>query len=88
MLFYSALHYVDAFLATRALHPKSHNERYEIVSGETDIARYYEILFKRSMNARYHLYEFSPEEVTRIRTGAFRRVKEEITSLLGRQSLG
>ena len=32
MLFYSALHYVDAFLATRGLHPQSHLERKDLVA--------------------------------------------------------
>ena len=82
ILFYSALHYVDAFLATQGAHPKSHQERFGLVSNLTGVARYYEILFKRSMNARYHLYEFTPLEVNRIKAGAFRRVKEEILALL------
>ena len=83
MLFYSALHYVDAFLATGGLHPQSHRERKDLVASLTNSARYYEILFKRSMNARYHVYYFTPQEVDRIRNGAFRRVKEEMLALLG-----
>ena len=82
IFFYSALHYVDAFLATQGAHPKSHYERFDLVSNLTGVARYYEILFKRSMNARYHLYEFTPQEVDRIKAGAFRRVKEGILTLL------
>ena len=82
ILFYSALHYVDAFLATRGLHPKDHRERQDLVADLTDLARYYEILFKRSMNARYHLYEFTPQEVDRIKSGAFLRVKEGVLALL------
>lgn len=81
MLFYSALHYVDAFLATRGLHPQSHLERKDLVASLTNLARYYDILFKRSMNARYHLYQFTPQEVDRIRNGAFLRVKEGILAL-------
>ena len=83
ILFYSALHYVEGFLATQGAHPKSHHERFALVSNLTGVARYYEILFKRSMNARYHLYEFTPQEVDRIKAGAFRRVKEETLALLG-----
>lgn len=82
VLFYSALHYVDAFLATRGLHPKNHYDRKQLVANQTNVARYYEILFKRSMNARYHFYQFTPQEVDRIRDGAFRRVKEGILALL------
>ena len=83
MLIYSALHYVDAFLATRGLHPRSHIERKEQMANLTSLARYYDILFKRSMNARYHLYQFTPQEVDRIKNGAFCRVKEEMLALLG-----
>lgn len=82
MLFYSALHYVDAFLATRGLHPRTHFERNDLLSNLTDISEYYHILFMRSMNARYHIYQFTPPEVDRIRNGAFRRVKEGILALL------
>lgn len=82
MLFYSALHYVDAFLATRGLHPRNHCERHDLLSNLTDISEYYQILFKRSMNARYHIYHFTPPEADRIRNGAFRRVKEGILALL------
>lgn len=84
MLFYSALHYVGAFLATRGLHPQSHLERKDLVPSLTNLARYYDILFKRSMNARYHLYQFTPQEVDRIRNGAFLRVKEGILALLSK----
>ena len=86
MLFYSALHYVEAFLATQGTHPRTHRERNSVVSSHTRFARYYEILFKRSLNARYDLYEFSPQEVDRIKAGAFRRVKDEVISLLGSRS--
>ena len=82
ILFYSALHYVDASLATHEAHPKNHHERKALVASLTNFARYYDILFKRSMNARYHLYEFTPQEVDRIKAGAFRRVKEEVLALL------
>ena len=82
MLFYSALHYVDAFLATIGLHPQNHRERHDLLAILTDVPEYYQILFKRSMNARYHTYEFTPPEADRIRNGAFRRVKAEMLALL------
>lgn len=82
MLFYSALHYADAFLATIGMHPQNHGERHELLSILTDAAEYYLVLYKRSMNARYHIYQFTPPEVDRIRNGAFRRVKGEMLALL------
>ncbi len=82
ILFYSALHYVEALLSTQGIHSKTHRERNDLASNLTNLARYYEILFKRSINARYDLYEFSPQEVDRIKAGAFRRVKEEVNTIL------
>ncbi len=82
MLFYSALHYVDAFLATRGVHPKTHRERINLLANTTNFARDYRTLLRRSMNARYHLYRFTPREVGRIKNGPFRRVKEGILALL------
>lgn len=82
MLFYPALHYVDAFLATRDIHPKNHYERSNLLAGATNFARPYRTLLRRSMNARYHLYRFTPREVNHIRNGPFRRVKEGILALL------
>ena len=83
IVFYSALHYVESVLATQGIHPESHRERNGLLPNLMGLARYYEILFKRSMNARYDLYEFSPQEVDRIRAGAFIRVKEGALALLG-----
>ena len=86
MLFYSALHYVDAFLATLGMHPRTHCERNDLLANLTDLAVYYQVLSKRSMNARYDLYQFTPAEVDRIRNGAFRRVKEGILALLANRT--
>ena len=86
MLFYSALHYVDAFLAISDLHPEDHRERYNLLARSTNFARAYRTLLRRSMNARYDLYQFTLAEVDRIRNGAFRRVKEGILALLANRT--
>jgi hypothetical protein len=88
IVFYSGLHYLDAFLATRGIHPRTHCERNDLASNLTGLARYYDILFKWIMNARYHLYNFTPQEVDRIKTGAFCLVKEEVIDILGNRAEG
>ena len=82
MLFYSALQYVDAFLATRGQSANFHRERYDLLAGQTNLGKDYDTLFQRSMNARYDYDEFTVQEVEQIKDGPFRRVKEEILALL------
>lgn len=55
-LFYAALHYVDAYLATKGIHPHDHMERDGWIAKLTELkpiaAEYFE-LKDRSMDARY-----------------------------------
>ena len=81
-LFYSALHYVNAFLATREQSANFHRERYDLLDSLTNLGKDYGTLFQRSMNARYEYDEFTVQEVDRIKNGHFRRVKEGILALL------
>ncbi len=81
-LFYSALHYANAFLSTQGLTAEYHRERFDLLSSRTNLGNDYDTLFQRSMNARYELYEFTIQEVDRLKAGAFRRVKENILALL------
>ena len=82
-LFYSALHYVNAYLRTQGHSPRNHVQRNEIVYSLTNVGVEYEALFRESIRARYNFVRFTPQEVDEIRTGPFRRVKEEMLSLLG-----
>ena len=81
-LFYSALHYVDAYLATRSESPKSHKRRLDAIAAVSSLKEDYSSLYERSIDARYRMVTFSTETADSVRTGPFLRVKEEILSLL------
>ena len=80
--FYSALHFVGAFLAGQGRHPKTHQERRQLVRELTGVRREYEYLFQSSLAARYDFVEFSPERVEQLRTRYFQPVKTEMLQRL------
>lgn len=85
-LFYSALHYVDAFLATLNEHPRSHRARIDRVRSATSLRDEYRNLYNASMEARYGTIPFPTGQLDWLRTGAFSRVKAGMLSLIGSQS--
>ena len=85
-LFYSALHYVDAFLSTQGIHPRSHDSRIRSIRSFADAWEDYRDLYQLSLHARYNTVGFGTETADAVRTGPFLRVKEEILSLLGNRS--
>ena len=84
MLFYSALHYVNVFLATQGQSANYHRERYDLLDSQTSLGKDYDTLFQRSMNARYDYDEFTVQESDQLKAGPFRRVREGILALLSR----
>ena len=83
-LFYSALHYVNAFLATQGQSTNYHRERYDLLDSQTTLGKDYDTLFQRSMNARYDYDEFTTQEADQLKAGPFRSVKEGILALLSK----
>lgn len=86
-LFYSALHYVDAFLASKGIDAGSHRARISHVAKFAElkpIEMMYENLRLRSENARYDLIPFPRQEVTKLERQSLRPVKNLVCSLLGR----
>ena len=81
-LFYSALHYASAFLATQGHYPESHNIRNSLVRNLTNIGTDYRNLYSLSLDARYRGVAFTPLRVGEIKAGSFYRVKEEVLRLL------
>ena len=82
-LFYSALHYVDAFLDfTAGLHPRNHRTRNQLVTSRTTIGLYYLRLYHRSLDARYEAVSIPSLEVDRIHTDDFSPIKDNIRALL------
>jgi len=81
-LFYSALHYVSALLAIQGYEAKNHHQRRALIAQHTDVSYEYDNLLQYSLDARYELKQFTPEEVELLKADDFRRVKEEILALL------
>ena len=81
-LLYSALHFASGFLATQGHHPENHSHRNNLVRDLTNIGMDYRNLYSLSLDARYRGVTFTPQRVDEIKTGPFRRVKEEVLSLL------
>ena len=84
ILFYSALHYVDALLDDMAgIHPKTHTARNTLVTNRTAVAPNYMRLYNRSLDARYNLVVFTRREVDRIIDEDFVPIRENVRVLLG-----
>ena len=84
ILFYAALHYVDALLDDIAgIHPKTHTSRNTLVTNRTAIAPNYMRLYNRSLDARYNLVMFTQKEVDRIIVEDFGPIRENMRALLG-----
>jgi hypothetical protein len=67
-LFYSALHYIDAFLAGIGIDPGGHDDRDSEVANRKELrplARQYFRLKNRSRDARYNCGKFHPQELQR-----------------------
>ena len=81
-LFYSALQYADAFLATQGIHPGSHDSR--IASAKLYIGAWedYQHLYRLSIAVRYNMVSPTPAVADAIKVGEFRRVKEEVLALV------
>ena len=83
-MFYSALHYADAFLATQGIHPGSHDSRIASVKLNMSTWEDYQHLYRLSLNARYNMASPTPAVADAIKTGEFQRVKEEVLAPLPR----
>lgn len=65
-IFYTALHLIDAYLATKNIHPFSHGMRDDWVKKNRELDQIwldYRDLKEFRMKASYKIYEFSTEEV-------------------------
>ena len=88
-LFYSALHYVEAYLARNGHmfpHPKKHAERTSELLRHPDldpIVENYLSLHDYSENARYETQSFSEAEVDMLHQAEYLPIRDNICSLLG-----
>ena len=81
-LFYAALHYANAFLATRGHAPGNHARRNELITNLTNVGQDYHDLYRLSLNARYRGVSYTQHRVDEIKNGPFSRVKAEVLALL------
>ncbi len=88
-LFYSVLHYVDAYLAASMQpadsHPRNHVQRGLWIGRVSELnpiwAEYLE-LKNYSEDARYELIDFTPQQVSDFYNLRFKAVKEHVRNLL------
>ena len=85
-LFYSSLHYVNAYLATQGFAAKNHRERRNLIATHTNVSSEYDNLFQHSLDARYEMAKLTPEEIELLKVDDFRKIKEEILFLLSSQA--
>jgi hypothetical protein len=79
-LFYSALHYIQAFLIMKGHRPKRHETRSDLLRRQWPaIAAAYEQLYVKSRHARYELVSPTPNELT-LCESLLEMVKSEIAA--------
>ena len=66
-VFYSALHYLDCYLANKGKHPGEHRERIRLIWNEPYLGkpffRLYRPLKDDSEEGRYNMRAFTPDEI-------------------------
>lgn len=89
-IFYAALHYVDAYLATKNIdpkyaHPPTHEVRTPLVATESNLKRIfpqYQWLKNRSEDARYRVKHFTQAEVKGLKENEFDIIRSHISKYL------
>lgn len=84
ILYYAAMHYVDAYLATRNVHPDSHADRKREMREVRELDPIYDIyrtIENSSRDARYEAVPFTPQDVAEI-DRRVRQVDSHICDLL------
>ena len=83
VMFYTSLHYVDAFLARRGIHPLTHGDRLVQVRSSLRIVIFdYRRLLGRSEDARYNAVVFTPAEAQQLYDDEFARVRSYLRARL------
>lgn len=84
-LFYSVVHYVDAFLALVPYHPLDHKRRTNFVATETHLKKVYpryRRLKDESEQGRYLIKTFTPAGVRQLEHSQFEPAKTHLLNLL------
>lgn len=84
LAFYSALHWVDAFLANASIHPENHSQRNLFVARTQlrTVLEAYQLLRDFSQDARYELVPFSESEAHSLIAGELTDIKTHVQRLL------
>ncbi len=85
MLFYAAMHYVEAYLSKSNVHLRSHTTRDNAISRDSRLRKIYKEyadLKFYGYNARYEYYGFKREDVTDRATKHYSAVKTHIQQFL------
>lgn len=83
--FYSALHIIEAYFATKGKHCKDHRQRDSAIQNDLNtrpIFREYGFMKTYSINARYLDLQFSPEIVQKM-LARLETIKSHLSPLLG-----
>ncbi len=87
VMFYSALHYIDAYLArVWGIHPETHGSRIRSVqriSQLRPVLNYYTALSFGSIEARYHPKRFTEDTFRDFRENNFMPLRRYMRDLLG-----
>jgi len=81
VLFYSGLHWIDALLASKNIHPERHEVRDRLVWKNLElrpIAKDYLSLKTRSVNARYDCVRFDRTQVKDAESRHLKAIKDEL----------
>ena len=85
VLFYAAMHYVEAYLATTRQHLRSHAVRDRVLGTEPELKKVfkeYQDLKFCGYNARYEMYAFTPDDVTYQALKDFETIKGHLQKFL------
>jgi hypothetical protein len=85
MLFYAAMHYVEAYLALQGVHLRSHVARDQAISRDSvlrKIFKEYSDLKYFGYNARYEFFGFKATDVTNQAAKHFSKIKGHLSPLL------
>ncbi len=83
-LFYSALHYIDAYLSNRGMHPSTHTRRDNKAKGSLpkDIWGSYRYLKDASRDARYDMKSFNANDINSDIRPEFEKIKKHIDCVM------
>ena len=88
MLFYAAVHYINAYLERRSVRVASHDQRSFWVKTERGlrvVSSEYSELQDRGWESRYALVFFSREQARQLYAGDYRPFRNSIRNMLGLQ---